>query len=184
MAMKPKTLLLCCLLVAACAHMFGKTRGYAYWMEEPKWTEERAEAREGLKTAWIYLTSTRNTHWYFAPDSVILDSIIEDPRIVHEGQMHRVEYVKSGRQDYEYYYQDQNGSTIPVLQGVSANNEQPYSLDEYHYIDTDGLVKFNLRKNIEMILWCLNVLVSPLLWLIVILLGLYKILTKFSELFH
>ena len=38
MAMKPKTLLLCCLLVAACAHMFGKTRGYAYWMEEPKWT--------------------------------------------------------------------------------------------------------------------------------------------------
>jgi hypothetical protein len=143
-------------------------------MEEPKWTEERAEAREGLKTARIYLTSMHNTNWYFAPDSVILDSIIEDPRIANEGQMHRVEYIKNGQQTHDYYYQDEKGCTIPVLHGVSANNEQPYSLDEYYYINTDGLIRFNTLKYVEMVLWCLNVLVSPWLWLLVFIFIGYK----------
>ena len=172
--MKNKYILLCCLLTAACVHTFGNSRGYAYWMEEPKWTEERAEAREGLKTAWIYITSMRNTHWYFAPDSVILDSIIEDPRVVNDGHVHRVEYIKNSQQNHDYYYQDKQGSTIPVLQGVSANNEQPYSLDEYHYIDNDGLIRFNTLKYVEMVLWCLNVLVSPWLWLLLFLFLVYK----------
>lgn len=172
--MKTKYILLCCLLAAACVQTFGNSRGYAYWMEEPKWTEERAEAREEMKTAWIYLTSMRNTHWYFTPDSVILDSIINDSRIVNDGQMHRVEYSKNGQQTHDYYYQDIQGSTIPVLQGVSANNEQPYSLDEYYYIGTDGLIRFNTIKYIEMVLWCLNVLVSPWLWLALIVFLIYK----------
>lgn len=172
--MKTKHILLCCLLVAACIQTFGSTRGYAYWMEEPKWTEERAEAREGLKTAWIYLTSMRNTHWYFTPDSIISDSIISDPRIVNDGEMHRVEYIKNGKQTHDYYYIDREGVSVEVLQGVSDNNGQPYSLAEYYYIDTDGLVKFNLRKNVEMILWCLNVLVSPWLWLLLFLFLVYK----------
>lgn len=172
--MKTKHILLCCLLAAACVQTFGSSRGYAYWMEEPKWTEERAEAREEMKTAWIYLTSMRNTHWYFTPDSVILDSIVEDPRIVNEGQMHRVEYIKNGQQNQDNYYQDKQGSTIPVLQGVSANNGKPYSLDEYHYIASDGLIRFNATKYIEMVMWCLNVLVSPWLWLLVFIFLGYK----------
>ena len=172
--MKTKYILLCCLLAAACVKTFSNSRSYAYWMEEPKWTEERTEAREGLKTAWIYLTSMRNTHWYFTPDSIISDSIVEDPRIVNEGQMHRVEFIKNGQQNHDYYYQDKQGSTIPVLQGVSANNEQPYSLDEYHYIDNDGLIRFNTINYIEMVLWCLNVLVSPWLWLLVFIFFGYK----------
>jgi hypothetical protein len=148
-------------------------------MEEPKWTEERAEAREGLKTAWIYLTSMRNTHWYFTPDSIISDSIISDPRIVNDGEMQRVEYVQDGKQTHDYYYIDRKGMSVEVLQGVSANNGQPYSLYDYFYIDVDGLVKFNLRKNIEMILWSLNVLVSPWLWLVLFLFFIYKGLRLF-----
>ena len=77
-------------------------------------------------------------------------------------------------EDNDYYYQDKQGSTIPVLQGVSANNEQPYSLDEYHYIDNDGLIRFNTIKYIEMVLWCMNVLVSPWLWLLVFIFLGYK----------
>ena len=63
--------------------------------------------------------------------------------------------------------------SVEVLQGVSVNNGQPYSLYDYFYIDTDGLVKFNLRKNVEMMLWCLNVLVSPWLWLVLFLFLIY-----------
>ena len=88
--------------------------------------------------------------------------------------MHRVEFIKNGQQNQDNYYQDKQGSTIPVLQGVSANNEQPYSLDEYHYIDNDGLIRFNTIKYIEMVLWCLNVLVSPWLWLLVFIFLGYK----------
>ncbi len=172
--MNIKTITLCALLFLSFVPAAASDRPYAYWMEEPKWTEERAEAREGLKTAWIYITSMRNTHWYFAPDSVILDSIINDPRVVNDGQMHRVEYSKKGQQTHDYYYQDMQGSTNPVLQGVSANNEQPYSLDEYYYIGTDGLIQFNALKYVEMVLWCLNVLVSPWLWLILFLFLIYK----------
>lgn len=172
--MKTKYILLCCLLAVACVKTFSNSRSYAYWMEEPKWTEERAEAREGLKTAWIYLTSMRNTHWYFTPDSIISDSIVEDPRIVNEGQMHRVEYIRDGLQTHNFYYRDVLGNTIPILEGVSANNKQPYSLDEYHYIDSDGLIKFNTIKYIEEVLWCLNVLVSPWLWLVLIVFLIYK----------
>jgi hypothetical protein len=69
--------------------------------------------------------------------------------------------------------------SVEVLQGVSANNGQPYSLYDYFYIDVDGLVKFNLRKNIEMILWSLNVLVSPWLWLVLFLFLIYKGLRMF-----
>ena len=179
--MKTKYIVLCCLLTAACVKTYGSSRGYAYWMEETKWTEERTEAREELKTAWIYLTSMHNTHWYFVSDSIISDSIVEDPRTVNEGQMHRVEYTKYGHQTHDYYYRDKKGSTIPVLQGVSANNGQPYSLDEYYYIDTDGLIRFNTIKYMEMVLWCLNVLVSPWLWLMVMIYLIYKCVQKYRH---
>ena len=88
--------------------------------------------------------------------------------------MHRVEFIKNGQQNHDYYYQDKQGSTIPVLQGVSANNGKPYSLDEYHYIASDGLIRFNATKYIEMVMWCLNVLVSPWLWLLVFIFLGYK----------
>lgn len=41
--MKTKYILLCCLLAAACVKTFSNSRSYAYWMEEPKWTEEREQ---------------------------------------------------------------------------------------------------------------------------------------------
>lgn len=172
--MNIKTITVCALLFLSFAPAAASDRPYAYWMDEPKWTEERTEAREGLKTAWIYFTSMRNKCWYFIPDSVISDSIIEDPRLVNEGQMHRIEYFRNGYQTDDYYYRDVHGSTIPVLNGVSANNGQPYSLDEYHYITTDGLIRFNTTKYIEMVLWCLNVLVSPWLWLALMVFLIYK----------
>ena len=175
--MKTKHILLCCLLVAACVQTFGQSRGYAYWMEEPKWTEERAEARTELKHAWMDLTQPYCA--YIFPDTVFTDSIIYDPRIVEGGEMHRVEYVQDRKQTHDYYYIDRKGMSVEVLQGVSANNGQPYSLYDYFYIDVDGLVKFNLRKNIEMILWSLNVLVSPWLWFILFLFLIYKGLRMF-----
>ena len=175
--MKTKHILSCCLLVAACVQTFGAPRGYAYWMEEPKWTEERAEARTELKHAWMDLTQPYCA--YIFPDTILADSVIYDPRIVEGGEMHRVEYVQNGKQTHDYYYIDRKGMSVEVLQGVSANNGQPYSLYDYFYIDVDGLVKFNLRKNIEMILWSLNVLVSPWLWLVLFLFLIYKGLRMF-----
>ena len=172
--MKTKHILLCCLTMAACIQTFAEARGYDYWMEEPKWTEERAKARKELKTAQIYITNLRNTHWYFAPDSITLDSIIDSSRIVKGGEVHRVEYTQDGQEMEDYYYLDPQGRTIPVLLGVVANNGQPYSLDTYYYIGTDGLIRFNTVKWIEMVLWCLNVLVSPWLWLAVLIYLLYK----------
>lgn len=172
--MKTKHILLCCLTMAACIQTFAEARGYAYWMEEPKWTEERAQAREELKTARIYITNLRNTHWYFAPDYIISDSIIDSSQMVKGGEVHRVEYTQDGREMEDYYYLDPQGRTIPVLLGVVANNGQPYSLDAYYYIDADGLIRFNIVKWMEMVLWCLNVLVSPWLWLAVLIYLLYK----------
>ena len=148
-----KTITLCALLFLSFVPAAASDRPYAYWMDEPKWTEERTEAREGIKTAWAYLTSMRNNCWYFILDSVIVDSIIMDPRLVDGGEMHRIEYFRDGYQTYDYYYRDANGSTIPVLERVSANNKQPYSLNEYHYIASDGLIRFNTLKYIEMVLW-------------------------------
>lgn len=169
-----KTITLCALLFLSFVPAAAGDRPYAYCIEETKWTEERIEARTELKTAWIYLTSMRNKCWYFIPDSVISDSIIEDTRVVNEGQMHRIEYIRDGYHTHDFYYKDVCGGTIPVLEGVSANNGQPYSLDEYYYIDTDGLIRFHTVKWIEMVLWCLNVWVSPWLWITVIVLLIYK----------
>lgn len=172
--MNVKIITLCALLLLSFVPAAAGDRPYAYWMEEAKWTEERTEAQAELKTAWIYLISMRNQCWFFMPDSVWLDSIIEDSRLVDGGEMHRIEYFRNGYQTDDFYYRDVHGSTIPVLQGVSANNGQPYSLDEYHYIDTNGLIRFNTLKFVEMVLWCLNVLVAPWLWLAVIVLLIYK----------
>lgn len=172
--MNIKTITLCALLFLSFVPAAAGDRPYAYWMDEPKWTEERTEAREGLKTAWIYFTSMRNKCWYFMPDSVISDSVIEDSRVVNEGQMHRIEFFRDGHMTYDNYYKDVQGGTIPVLQGVSANNKQPYSLDEYHYINADGLIKFSTLKYIEMVLWCLNVLVSPWMWFVLFVFLIYK----------
>lgn len=172
--MNIKTIVLCALLFLSFVPAAASDRPYAYWMDEDKWTEERTEARSELKTAWIYLTSMRNKCWFFVLDSVISDSIIEDPRLVNRGQMHRIEFFRDGYRTDDYYYADANGRTIPVLNGVSANNGQPYSLDEYHFIDTYGVIRFNTLKFLEMVLWCLNVLVSPWLWLAVIVLLIYK----------
>lgn len=172
--MNVKIITLCALLLLSFVPAAAGDRPYAYWMEETKWTEERTEAQAELKTAWIYLISMRNKCWYFIPDSVISDSVIEDSRVVNEGQMHRIEYFRDGQQTHDFYYRDVKGGTIPILQGVSANNGQPYSLDEYHYIASDGLIKFSKLKFVEMVLWCLNVLVSPWLWLAVIVLLIYK----------
>lgn len=172
--MNIKTIVLCALLFLSFVPAAAGDRPYAYWMEETKWTEERTEAQAELKTAWIYLISMRNKCWYFMPDSVISDSVIEDSRVVNEGQMHRIEFFRDGHKTYDYYYADANGRTIPVLDGVSANNGQPYSLDEYHFIDTDGLVRFNTLKYIEMVLWCLNVLMSPWMWFVLLVFLIYK----------
>lgn len=172
--MNIKTITLCALLFLSSAIAAAGDRSYAYWIEETKWTEERTEARTEMKTAWIYLTSIRNKCWFFVSDTVLLDSIIYDSRVVNGGQMHRIEYFRDGLQTLDYYYMDAKGGTIPILQGVSANNGQPYSLDEYHYIASDGLIKFSTLKFVEMVLWCLNVLVSPWLWLAVIVLLIYK----------
>lgn len=172
--MNIKIIVLCALLCLSSIKAAAGERPYAYWFEEPKWEEERTEAREEIKTAWIYLTSMKNNCWYFVPDSIISDSIIEDTRVVNGGQIHKIEYIRDGQQTHDFYYRDVKGGTLPILQGVSANNGQPYSLDEYHYIASDGLIKFSTLKFVEMVLWCLNVLVSPWLSILVFIFLGYK----------
>lgn len=170
--MKTKNLILCCLLCAASIPTFGRAREYAYILEEPKWVEERAQAKADLLTAWTYI---KNPHYnYLLPDSVISDSIVQDSRIKNGAELHRVEYMDNGLQAYEYYYKDAKHNIIKVMDGVSANNGQPYSFDEYYYIDGNGMVTFNIRKYMEMILWCCNVYLSPLLWLALLLFLIYK----------
>jgi len=177
--MKTKNILQCSILFAAITlayvPTYGRTsRDYAYFIEETKWEEERAYAREGLRIAWQYIKYAGNQQWYFPPDSLTLDTIVPDPRIVNGGELHRIEFIKDGKDDYLFYYKDANQRTIFVLRGVSANNEQPYSLDDYYYIDRSGYIVFNTRKYIEMVLWYLNVLASPWMWLGLLLFLLYK----------
>ena len=170
--MNTKNILLCCLLCAASIPTFGHVRDYAYILEEPKWVEERAQAKADLLTTWTYI---KDLHCrYLFPDSVISDSIVQDSRIVNGGELHRVEYFDGRKQTCEYYYKDSKHNIVRVMDGVSANNGQPYSFDEYYYIDRNGMVTFNTRKYIEMILWCCNVYLSPLLWLALMIYLIYK----------
>ena len=172
--MTTKTLIFCGLLWAISIPTFGRARDYAYILEEPKWVEERAQAKADLLTAWTYI---KNPHCnYLLPDSVISDSIMQDLRIRNNGELHRVEYMDNGRQAYEYYYKDAMQKTVRVMDGVSANNGQPYSFDEYYYIDGNGRITFNTQKYIEMLLWCCNVYLSPLLWIALMMFLLYKVI--------
>ena len=135
--MSLKTLFISCSLIALSISAVGGNRPYEYVLDQPKWEQERAEARIELRTAWACLTGRQSA--YALPDSVLSDS-------------------------EECYYTDAKGNTVEVLGSVFANNGQPYSISPYHYIDSDGMVTFNTRQWIEMVLWCLNVLVSPWLW--------------------
>ena len=165
--MKAKIIILCCLLWVAYASAMGGERPYEYVIEESKWEQERAEARMELRTAWACLTGRQSS--YVLPDTILSDSVIPDTRIMNGGELHHIQFVQEGMRIEECYYMDANGCMVEVLGSVSANNGQPYSLSPYHYITSDGLVTFNTRKWIETVLWCLNVLVSPWLWLAVVL---------------
>lgn len=153
-----------CLTFASAA---AGNREYEYVLDVPKWEDERADARIEIRTAWACLTGQQRS--YVLPDTILSDSIIPDTRIRNGGELHHVECIWEGRRTEECYYMDTNGNMVEVLGSLSANNGQPYSLSPYHYITSDGLVTFNARKWIEMVLWCLNVLVSPWLWLAVVL---------------
>lgn len=170
--MKAKIILLCCLLWVAYASAMGGERPYEYVIEESKWEQERAEARIELRTAWACLTGRQSA--YVLPDTILSDSVIPHSRLVNDGELHYIQCVRDGMRMEDYYYKDANGNMVEVLGSVSANNGQPYSLSPYHFIDSDGMVTFNTRQWIEMVLWCLNVLVSPWLWLAVLIYLLYK----------
>ena len=161
--MRTKIIILCCLLYAVCVPTFGGNRPYDYMLDEPKWEYERADARIEIRTAWACLIGRQSS--YVLPDTVLSDSIISDARLVNGGELHHVECIWEGRRTEECYYMDTNGNMVEVLGSLSANNGQPYSLSPYHYIGSDGMVTFNTRKWIDMVRWCLNVLVSPRLWL-------------------
>ena len=161
--MKTIRIFLCCLLCMASVLTFARPRDYAYVLEEPKWQEERMNALLELKTAWTYIKVPHCCYQF--PDSILLDTIVQNMHIVNEGELHRIAYVQNGGSTHEYYYKDKNKTILHVMGGVYANNGQPYSFDEYYYISRDGLITFNTRKYIEMLLWCANVYLSPLLWL-------------------
>lgn len=165
--MKNRTLSLVFMLCLTFTSAAAGIRPYEYVLDEPKWKQERTDARIELRAACSYLTGQKST--YTLPDSILSDSVIPDSRIVNGGELHLIKCVQEGIQIEENYYKDTRGNKVEVLRSVSANNGQPYSLSPYHYIGSDGLVTFNVRKWIEMVLWCLNVLVSPWLWLAVIL---------------
>ena len=165
--MKAKIILLCCLLCATCVPAFGGNRPYEYMLDQPKWEQERADARMELRTAWACLTGRQSA--YVLPDTILSDSVIPHSRLVNDGELHYIQCVRDGMRMEDYYYKDANGNMVEVLGSVSANNGQPYSLSPYHYITSDGLVTFNTRKWIETVLWGLNVLVSPWMWLVIVL---------------
>ena len=177
--MRTKIIILCSLLCAAYVPTFGGDRPYDYVLNEPKWEDERADARIELRTAWACITGRQSS--YVLPDTVLSDSIISDARLVNGGELHHVECIWEGMRIEDCYYIDTNGNMVEVLGSLSANNGQPYSLSPYHYITSDGLVTFNTRKWIEMVLWCLNVLVSPWLWLAVVLSLLVVIFRRYKR---
>ena len=176
--MKTIRIFLCCLLCMASVLTFARPRDYAYVLEEPKWQEERMNALLELKTAWTHIKVPHCCYQF--PDSILLDTIVQNSHIVNEGELHRIAYVQNGGSTHEYYYKDKNKTILHVMGGVYANNGQPYSFDEYYYISRDGLITFNTRKYIEMLLWCANVYLSPLLWLAVLIFlidkGVHKLL--------
>ena len=165
--MRLKTLFLSCSLIALSISAIGGNRPYEYMLDQPKWEQERADARIEIRTAWACLTGRQSP--YAIPDTILSDSVIPDTRIMNGGELHHIKGVRNGMRIEDCYYIDTNGNMVEVLGSLSANNGQPYSLSPYHYITSDGLVTFNTRKWIEMVLWCLNVLVSPWLWLAVVL---------------
>lgn len=165
--MKAKIILLCCLLCATCVPAFGGNRPYEYMLDQPKWEQERTDARMELRTAWACLTGRQSP--YALPDTILSDSVIPDTRIMNGGELHHIQFVQEGMRIEECYYMDANGCVVEVLGSVSANNGQPYSISPYLYINSDGLITFNARKWIEMVLWGLNVLVSPWMWLVIVL---------------
>ena len=165
--MRLKTLFLSCSLIALSISAIGGDRPYEYVLDVPKWEQERADARIEIRTAWACLTGQQSS--YVLPDTILSDSVIPDTRIMNGGEFHHIQFVQEGMRIEECYYMDANGCMVEVLGSVSANNGQPYSISPYHYITSDGLVTFNTRKWIEMVLWGLNVLVSRWLWLAVVL---------------
>jgi len=164
---KNKTLLLFFMLCLTFSRAAAGNRAYEYALDEPKWEYERNDARIELRSACSYLTGHKSS--YSLPDSIMSDSIIPDSRIVSGGELHHIVGEQDGVKIAEHYYVDTKGNMIEVLGNVSANNGQPYSLSPYHYINSDGLIVFNVRAWIEMVLWGLNVLVSPWMWFVVIL---------------
>lgn len=165
--MSLKTLFLSCSLIALSISAIGGDRPYEYVLDVPKWEQERTDARMELRTAWACLTGRQSS--YVLPDTILSDSVIPDTRIMNGGELHHIQFVQEGMRIEECYYMDANGCMVEVLGSVSANNGQPYSLSPYHYITSDGLVTFNTRKWIETVLWGLNVLVSPWMWLVIVL---------------
>ena len=165
--MKNRTLSLIFMLCLTFTSAAAGIRPYEYELDEPKWTYERTDARIELRTAWACLTGRQSA--YILPDTIQSDSIILDSRIVSGGELHHIVGEQDGMKIDEHYYVDTKGNMIEVLGNVSANNGQPYSLSPYHYINSDGLIVFNVRAWIEMVLWGLNVLVSPWMWLVIVL---------------
>lgn len=165
--LKNRMMLLFFLLCLSFSTAAAGVREYEYALDEPKWTYERTDARIELRTAWACLTGQQSS--YVLPDTIQSDSIISDSRIVSGGEFHHIVGGQDGIKIDEHYYLDTKGNMIEVLGNVSANNGQPYSLSPYHYINSDGLIVFNARAWIEMVLWCMNVIVSPWLWFAIVL---------------
>lgn len=170
--MKTKHILFCCLLCAASIQTFARPRDYAYVLEETIWQEQRHFARAELETGWLYLH--RPYRGSFLPDSIVSESIIPDTRLVNDGFLYRITHIEDGREDVDYYYEDKDHYYLHVAHGVYTNCGQPWSFNEYYYINRNGLITFNTRKYIEMLLWCANVYLSPFLWLALLLFLLYK----------
>ncbi len=165
--MKNRTLSLIFMLCLTFTSAAAGNRPYDYVLDQPKWEQERTNARIELRTAWACLTSRQSS--FILPDTILSDSIISDARLVNGGELHYIEGARNGMRIEDCYYMDTNGNMVEVLVSVSANNGQPYSISPYHYIGGNGLVTFNIRKWIETVLWGLNVLVSPWMWFVVIL---------------
>ena len=180
--MKQFVLLLCILFAISfltSVPTFSRPREYAYMLEETKWQEERYSAWNELKTAWKYLH--RPYRGSFLPDSIVSDTIVPDSRLVNRGILHRITHIEDGKETNDFYYEDSNHYYLFVVHGVYTNCGQPWSFNEYYFINRDGLITFNTRKYIEMLLWCGNVYLSPLLWIGLLLFLLRKGILRFKE---
>jgi len=168
--MKTKIILLCVFLCTSCVSSLEE----AYYDQSHSsiWVDARYSAICYLREALSYIE--RPYGGYVIPDSVVSDSVIPDKRIVKDGEMHHLKYVKNGKTEEAFYYRDRKNHVVEVFDFLETVIGQPYANDDYYYIESDGLVTFNTIRFIEMLLWCANVFLSPWLWFALLICLIYR----------